>query len=63
VLNDIAAYWSKLVSGGIMSFHDHENESYGVKKAVAEFAKENNLEVHLLPENKPEDAGAWIQKP
>lgn len=63
VSNDIVAYWPKLVSGGIMSFHDYENEMYGVKQAVTQFAKENNLEIHLLPENKPEDAGAYFIKP
>lgn len=63
VLNDIAAYWPKLVSGGLMGFHDFEAVHYGVKEAVTQFAKENNLEVYLLPENKKEDAGAYIIKP
>lgn len=63
VLNDIAAYWPKLVSGGIMAFHDYEAEHYGVKEAVKQFAKENNVDIFLLPENKKEDAGAYIFKP
>lgn len=63
VWNDIQAYWPKLVSGGVMAFHDYENPSYGVKDAVQEFAKGNNLEIHLLPEDKPVDAGAYIIKP
>lgn len=64
VTADINNYWSKLISGGIMAFHDYENTwDYGVKAAVTKFASENNLEIHLIPENKLEDAGAWIQKP
>lgn len=60
---DIHNYWSKLVKGGVMAFHDYEMEiQYGVKRAVLEFAQQNNLEVHLIPENKKEDAGAYIFK-
>lgn len=59
---DIHAYWPKLKVGGVMAFHDMENTMYGVKQAVQEFAKANGLEVHLLPENKPEDAGAYLIK-
>lgn len=59
---DIHSYWGKLKPGGIMAFHDAENESYGVKAAVLEFAARNNLTVHDIPEDKPEDAGAWIRK-
>lgn len=68
---DIRAYWPKLVNGGVMAFHDYENKAYGVKKAV-EWARASfnvtNIstpidEIHLLPEDKPEDAGAYIVKP
>lgn len=60
--NDVLAWWPKLVKGGIMAFHDYEMRQYGVKEAVQEWAREHKLEVHLIPENKPEDAGAWIIK-
>jgi hypothetical protein len=61
---DIGAYWPKLVKGAVMAFHDYENErDYGVKAAVKEFAATNNLEIHLIPENDPADAGAYIIKP
>lgn len=63
VRNDIEAYWPKLRRGGVIAFHDYQNPSYGVKQAVMEHAKRNNLEVHLLPEDKPEDAGAYLVKP
>lgn len=59
---DIEAYYHKLVAGGIMAFHDYENEAYGVKQAVEEFAKYNALSIHLIPENKKEDAGAFFRK-
>lgn len=62
VKNDIAAYWPKLKSGGIMAFHDHEMKQYGVKQAVAEHAAANGLTIHLLPEDKQEDAGAYLVK-
>lgn len=61
VSNDILNYWHKLVEGGIMAFHDMEND-YGVKQAVIEFAERNELTVYLIPENKPEDAGAFLIK-
>lgn len=62
VTRDINSWWPKLVKGGIMAFHDYENTAYGVKKAVQTFAMENNLDIHLIPENNPADAGAWLQK-
>lgn len=62
VRKDIVAWYPKLVNGGIMSFHDFEMPQYGVKQAVQEFAEENNLEIHLLPENAVKDAGAYFFK-
>jgi len=59
---DIKAYWSKLVVGGIMAFHDYENTAYGVKQAVKEFAEANKLEIFLIPEDRKDDAGAFIIK-
>lgn len=56
VKKDIEAWFPKLVKGGVMSFHDYENPAYGVKRAVKELGKE----IHLLPEDKMEDAGAYI---
>lgn len=58
---DIAAWWPKLKVGGVISFHDYEMAHYGVKQAVMEFAK-GKYDIHLLHENKPEDAGAYIIK-
>lgn len=59
---DIEAWWPKLAKGGVMSFHDYENPNYGVKQAVTEFANKEGLEIHLLPEDKAEDAGAYLIK-
>lgn len=61
-MNDISIWWSKLRIGGIMAFHDYENENYGVKKAVNLFADTIGVEVHLLPEDAIQDAGAYIFK-
>lgn len=62
VKNDIKAWWNKLKKGGIMAFHDYEMSHYGVKDAVTEFANKNGLHIYLIPENKLEDAGAYIIK-
>lgn len=60
-LRDIRAWAPKLAAGGIMAFHDYENPVYGVKRAVNQFADEQERTIHLLPEDKMEDAGAYIQ--
>lgn len=59
---DISAWWPKLKTGGVMAFHDYEMPHYGVKQAVTEFAQANGLEIHLLPEREPKDAGAYLIK-
>lgn len=59
---DIEAWYPKLIKGGVMAFHDYENQNYGVKPAVKEFCKKHNLRINLLPENKISDAGAWFRK-
>ena len=59
VRDDIRAWFPKLMSGGVMAFHDYENPGYGVKQAVKDFCL-NRYEIHLLPEDKQEDAGAYI---
>jgi hypothetical protein len=63
VREDIVHWWPKLVPGGIMAFHDFLNPAYGVRRAVEEFARHANLLIHPLPEDKDEDAGAYIEKP
>jgi hypothetical protein len=69
VMGDINVWWPKLVKGGVMAFHDYENTNYGVKQAVGEFARnefgglmQSNYGIHLLPEDKKEDAGAYLIK-
>lgn len=60
VKQDIQNYYSKLVDGGIIGFHDYINIS-GVRRAVKEFANEKGLEIHIIPESNDGDAGCWIQ--
>lgn len=61
---DIKNYWPKLVSGGIMAFHDFVDiPSYGVKQAVYEWAGEHDLAVYFISEDKAEDGGAYFFKP
>lgn len=59
---DILAWWPKLKEGGVMAFHDFLNKGYGVRQAVEDFCRENRIICHLIPEDKEEDAGAWIRK-
>lgn len=61
VKKDIEAWYPKLVSGGIMAFHDYLTYD-GVKMAVTEFAVENSMLINMLPENEIKDAGCWLQK-
>lgn len=61
VKKDINAWLPKLVIGGYIAFHDYEAPQYGVKRAVQEFCKNRSLTVHPIPEDKPEDAGAYFQ--
>lgn len=60
VVTDIEAWLPKLVRGGVMAFHDYLNPSYGVHSAVNTFAEGLGLAVVTLPEDKPEDAGAYL---
>lgn len=61
VMRDTLAWTPKLVKGGICAWHDYENPSYGVKEAVEQFCRERNYAINLVPEDKWEDAGAWIR--
>jgi len=60
VMRDIRAWHPKLVQGGVMAFHDYLNPSYGVHAAVNDFCREKYLTLNTIPEDKPEDAGAWF---
>lgn len=60
VMDDIWAWGQKVIDGGVMAFHDYEAPQYGVKRAVQDFCKPRGIKVHLLPEDKIEDAGAYF---
>lgn len=45
VLKDLELYWPIIVNGGVLSGHDIQYE--GVSRAVLEFARKNNLEIHF----------------
>jgi hypothetical protein len=63
VLRDSEAWLPKLVPGGVMAYHDYLNPGYGVHQAVLDFALPRHWDVHTIPEDKTEDAGAWFQVP
>jgi hypothetical protein len=61
VMTDLNTWFPKLKKGGVMAGHDFMSPEYGVKQAVEEFCKDR-YEVHVIPEDKKEDAGFWFQK-
>lgn len=61
VFMDLTIWLPKLVKGGICAGHDYLNQAYGVKRAVEDFTN-GKYEVHLIPEDKDEDAGFWFLK-
>lgn len=63
VKEDLNAWYPKVVKGGIIAGHDYLNKSYGVKEAVHDFCRPKNIDVHLIPEHKDEDAGFYFVKP
>lgn len=58
---DLSAWFPKVCHGGIIAGHDYLNMSYGVWDAVYEFTK-GLYEVHVIHEDKPEDAGFYFIK-
>jgi hypothetical protein len=61
VTNDINAWLPKLIPTGIMAFHDYKNKNYGVNAAVKDFCNVRRILIHEIPEDKPEDAGAYFR--
>lgn len=61
VMSDLINWFPKLKVGGVMASHDYINTAYGVKKAFADFTKDKYI-VHVMPEHKGEDAGAYFIK-
>lgn len=58
---DIDSYWPKLVSGGIMAFHDAANPTYGIRDAMHDFTK--GVGIHTLQEDgNIANIGAYIIK-
>lgn len=63
VKSDIENYYQKVISGGVLAFHDYMNvEDYGVNRAVNEFCTNNNYTPVVIPETGIMDAGAYIIK-
>lgn len=54
VMDDLRAWFPKVVDGGIVAGHDYLNPSYGVRQAVNEFMRKK---IFVIEENKEEDAG------
>lgn len=61
VMDDYDAWLPKVKRGGYMAFHDYQNRNYGVQQAVDMICESQGYMLHMLPEDKPEDAGAYFQ--
>jgi hypothetical protein len=61
VLSDLEAWFPKVKAGGLIAGHDYMMSWYGVEKAVKQFTR-GRYEVHVIPEDKKEDAGFWFKK-
>jgi hypothetical protein len=61
VTKDLQAWFPKLKRGGVCAGHDYINNAYGVFEAVRDFTA-GNYAVHIIPENKNEDAGFYFIK-
>lgn len=62
VAKDLRAWNSKVIKGGIIAGHDYLNSAYGVKPAVDSFCKARGYKLHVIFENKPDDAGFYFYK-
>ena len=58
---DIKVFWPKLISGGIMYFHDFANPEYGVNRAVQEFTSNNGINI-LEEDGNVANIGCYIRK-
>jgi len=62
VKRDIEAFYPKVISGGLIAFHDYLSPDYGVQQAVTEFCTANNYIPVIIPETGIMDAGAYFIK-
>lgn len=65
VLRDIEAYYPKLVTGGVMAFHDYLSPDYGVQRAVEHWCTGSSYPLSaiiIIPEHDIMDAGAYFIK-
>jgi hypothetical protein len=61
VTADLNAWFPKVCKGGIVAGHDYLTFA-GVRRAADAFAKKHNMELHVIYEDKAEDAGFWFRK-
>jgi hypothetical protein len=77
-LNDLDAIWPKIQVGGVLAGHDILNDSYGVKRAVNVFFREQFVngrptnrcldsvyagsEINIIPEDEPVNASFYVIK-
>jgi len=62
-VKDLAAWWPKLLPGGVMSGHDYLAHEYTVRQAVDEFATARKIEVLVDRPDDPRNASFYFRKP
>ncbi len=61
VMQDLQIWFPKVKPGCIIAGHDYLNPAYGVGQAVQDFCKDR-FDIHVIPEDHPDDAGFWFIK-
>lgn len=59
VFKDLSVWIHKAVYGGVIALHDYKSRQYQVFEAVRDFTN-GKYKVHVIDEDKPEDAGAYF---
>lgn len=59
VKQDLESWLPKIVPGGIMAGHDYLNKDYQVKAAVNDFCN-GKFKIHVIPEERPEQASFYF---
>jgi Methyltransferase domain len=63
VMNDLYFWYPKVKFGGIVAGHDFLAPQYGVFQAVHDyFISHHKHEIHIIPEDRDEDAGFYVIK-
>jgi hypothetical protein len=52
-MNDIVSWYPKVRTGGILAGHDYQNDNFGAKQAVDEFAAGHSIDLNVIVDGSP----------